>query len=537
MAETKTLVVDNFTGYLNWNRNGDINSGYANIVESFGYAYPGNPKQLVWAENPVLIDPSSSVITDLIVAGKTRVESGINYVYCIGHTGRLYKIQVNDPTTYNPDYDNPVLLATLTAQSPTFKRGGFIDFFGATERIYIGHDKGVTRINFDGTSETFVGVLGSWTQNVPRPLRQFTGKLYIGNGSNLAEIDSTATVTTYTKLSPSFPTNTQVRDLDVSPDGTYLQSVVSELALTDITLTTPDTNLLASSNSFIFKWNGTDIGYTSFTTYTGTVLTAGIMFSDKTYYAGYDIRAGGLFDANNKIITCSPATLFSSKVLPNAMTAISGMVAWIDVLPFQGNTLPLLMFYGSVAERELPVNYWNPVAPSATSPETDVLICPFLLPVSNFAQGPSSNGYTSGIIGNSKVYYSTLETSSSPTTKYRLYKWNPFPSGGEPHVAAVYQTQTQLFSKKVIPQEVRVYGEPWVTGNAYIVDLIGSDGNPITGGSKTFTAGSTLTVGNDYASYTPSTAPTYAIGLRITNDGTTNMVINKVEIDFTSGGK
>ena len=227
----KTLVIDNFRGDLTSYQYGDINSGRSLLQVCSGQNPFVKPGQLTWNETPTLIDSAGSVITDLILAGKERVESGILYVYAVGHTGRVYKIQVNNPASYNPDYDNPVLLTTLTVNSPTFTRGGYIDFFGATEKIYIGHDMGLTSLNFDGTGEAFVGVLGSWTQTVPRTLKQFVGKLYIANGTNLAEVDNTATVTSYARLSPAFPNNTQVRDMDTSPDGSYLEVVVSRLPL------------------------------------------------------------------------------------------------------------------------------------------------------------------------------------------------------------------------------------------------------------------------------------------------------------------
>ena len=131
---TKTLTIDNFKGAFTEFTDGDINSGLTNIINSFGYDSFKLPGNLTWGETPVRIDSGATVITDLIMAGKGRVESGITYVYAIGHTGRLYKIQVNDPTTFNPDYNNPVLLATLTSGTPTFTRGGFIDFFGATTK-------------------------------------------------------------------------------------------------------------------------------------------------------------------------------------------------------------------------------------------------------------------------------------------------------------------------------------------------------------------------------------------------------------------
>ena len=100
--ETHTLELTNFHGSMTWYINGDVNSGLANEVESFGYDPFAKPGSLTWAEEVEQIDPSGSVITDLVLAGKTRVESGITYCYCIGHTGRLYKIQVNNPVkTYD----------------------------------------------------------------------------------------------------------------------------------------------------------------------------------------------------------------------------------------------------------------------------------------------------------------------------------------------------------------------------------------------------------------------------------------------------
>jgi len=114
----QTLTINNFQGRLTRYMDGDINSGFAKYTTTFGndpFTTPGN---LTWFETPTRIDSGGSVITDLIMAMRPRLESGITYVYAIGHTGRLYKIQVNDPTTYAPNYDNPVLLATLSAESP-----------------------------------------------------------------------------------------------------------------------------------------------------------------------------------------------------------------------------------------------------------------------------------------------------------------------------------------------------------------------------------------------------------------------------------
>lgn len=542
----ETLVIDNFKGSMTPYVDGNINSGLANVIEVFGYDPFIKPGNLTWYESATQIDSSGAVITDLILAGKTRLENGIVYVYAIGHTGRLYKIQVNDPTTYNPNYDNPVLLATLAVDSPTFTRGGFIDFYGATEKIYIGHDKGVNSINFNGSGEAAVGVSATWTQNVPRPFIQFLGKLYIGNGTNIAEVDTTATVTTYTKLSPSFPTGSQVRDLDVTPDGNYLQAVVAESALPDITATTPNTSILSPSDSYVFFWNGTDAGYTSYTTYAGVDLSANLIFGDQAYTFGYDVRGGGVWNPTRKFLTSSPNSAFGNAPSPNAVIGAGNMMLLASTLPFNGHLEMLLTMYGTPSEYEYQEGYWAPYGQAATGDETDVLQIPYQGLVSNFGQGYATNGYTDGIFGEPKIYFSTLETSAS-TTKYKLYKWSLAPSGlGTALVDAVYQTQTQIFSKKITIKAIRVYAEPWVAGNSFQIDLIGSGGTPMTNGTKTFTAQNTnqanpMYVGTDYAWWNPTDgggiAPTYALAIRVTNLGEVNHTINKIEIDYAIGGQ
>lgn len=529
----KTLVINNFQGRMTQYTDGDINSGFSSVFESSGASPFVLPGKLTWGADSTRIDPNESVLTDLIMCGKERVEGDILYVYAVGHTGRVYKIQVNDPVTYNPDYDNPVLLTTITSGSPTFTMGGFIDFYGATEKIYIGHDKGVTTINFDGTGEAAVS--GSWTQNVPRPLKQFIGKLYIGNGSNIAEIDSTATVTSSTKLSPGFPTNSQVRDMDVSPDGTYLQIVVSRLALTSMLATTENASVASSTESYIFKWNGTDTGYTSFTTFPSFSLTANTMFQNYQYTFGYDQNGGAVFNPNDKILSLQEVLAPN----PNAVSSNGNMLSFITPL-FYGGAMEAEIFYWGAFDHEIGTGLWDLFFQLATGTETDIIRVPCQIPVSNFGIGSSSNGYADNIFSTPKIYFSTLETSATPTTKYKLYKWSPLTSPfftPDAFIDAIYQTQSQVFSKKIKIHEVRVYGQPWVANNSFLIDLIGSGGTPITNGSKTFATGSNLTVGDDFAWYTPQCAPTYQLALRITNKGTANHTIDKVEIDYSEGGK
>lgn len=528
----QTLTIDNFAGRLTRYSDGDINSGLAKYATTFGNDPFTNPGNLTWFERPTQIDAAGSVITDLIVTARPRLESGITYVYAVGHTGRVYKIQVNDPGGLNPSLDNPVLLTTLSSNSPTFRYGSAIQFFGSPERLFISHDVGVTRIDSDGLNETFIGVAGSYTSGVPRPSANFLGKLYVGNGANLVEIDSTSTVTTYARLSPALPVGTYVRDIDVSPDGNYVQITVSRIPPADMTTSTQDTNSLSSADSYLVYWNGIDTGYTSYNPYNSYSLTSNTSFGPYSYTMGYDLGGAAIYTGGSKIVS-----------LPNSLAPnYNAVFSTGNLLGFgapENNASALktsISVYGQYDE-EIPKGLYRWLRASATSPETDVIQMPVCVIVSNLFYGPSSSGYTNNQVGAAKVYYSTLETSSSPTTTYNLYTFTTVPTGTGTAIAGVYETLNQLLPKKMQVKEVRVYGEPWVANNEFTIALIGSDGSPITNSSKTFTVGSNVTAGDDFAWYNPSIEPTYAIGVRITNSGTANLVITKIEIDLSDGGK
>lgn len=525
-----TLVIDNFGGRLTRYENGDINSGLAKFDTTYSNDPFRLPGKLTWNETATQIDSGATVITGLVVAGKVRVESGLTYCYCVDHLARVYKIQVNNSST--PNLDTPVLLATLTSQSPTFTRGGFIDFFGSTERIYIGSDMGVTRLNFDGTSETFIGSTATWTQNVPRPLKQFLGNLYVGDGDNIAEINDAASLTTYTKLSPGFPTNTQVRDLDIAPDGSYMEAVLTRLALPSILATTQDTTLISNNESFIFKWNGIDVGYTSYNSYPSFSLNSNISFGTNQYVFGYDLTGSSVFNPTQKIL--SP--IFSEAPLPGSVGSNGNFVAWMTPEFYNGFNRAALYLYGSLDD-EVKSGWWRQFAQGAQGTSTNVLKVPWNMIVTNFGIGASTNGYGGGVFGVGKIYFSTFEYNGSAAS-YKFFKWNPVSSSNGTFGTSVYETQTQLFSNKITVKEVRVYTEPLVANNTFTVALIGSDGNAISGSSKTFSAGTTpVAVGDDLMRYTPAINRTYAIGVRITNSGTANWVCNKIEIDYGPAGK
>ncbi len=699
-APVQTLVIDNFQGRLTRYLEGDINSGFGKYNTTFGNDPFTTPRNLTWFERPIRINPDASVITDLIVAQRPRLESGITYVYAVGSTGRVYKIQVNDPSTYNPNYDNPVLLTTLTIESPTFKYGSSIQFYGATEKVYIGHDKGVSSINFDGTGEAFVGVVGSWTQNVPRMSLNFTGITYWTNGTNIAAIDSTATVTSYARLTPGFPVGTQARDIDVSSDGNYVQIVVSRVPQSDLTVSTQDTTSLSSGDSYFIQWNGTDEGYTAYNPFNSYSINANLSFGQNAYFMGYDLGGAAIYAGSQKIVSLpnsncpTPQALYSignllgfsapeqlegslrgsllaygqyDEEIPPGLfrffrqdaTGISeegpdlptvgandssvGTQAWVNpgnitlndgsyatasyaslssvsdnrvsivrsngtvgttnkAVSGQWPTTDTTQVYGGPSDLwgeswtaadinsanfgavlsinvgddvtnylkgtgygfsipanstirgiELTINrkrtivgfgvtayvdsftisvyYVDPAA------ELNTIQVPSCQVVSNLLYGASNSGYTNSQVGSAKVYFSTFEVNSSGLDQYKLYKFTTVPTGSGTAIEGVYETQNQIFSKKVKIGDVRIYTEPLAANNSFQIDLIGSGNTPIPGATKIFTVGDNAQIGQDYAWYTPQCAPTYCIGVRITNLGTVNMVFSKVEIDYSIGGQ
>ena len=703
----KTLIIDNFQGRLTRYKEGDINSGFAKYNTTFGNDPFTNPGNLTWFEQPIRIDPEASVITDIIMAQKVRLESGITYVYAVGHTGRFYKIQVNDPSTFNPNYDNPVLLTTLTASSPTFKYGASIQFYGATEKVFIGHDVGVTKVNFDGTGETFVGATGAnqWVQSVPRMAVNFVGSLFYTNGTNIAQIDSTELVINYQRLSPGFPAGTQARDIDVNGEGNYVYIVVARVPQPDMTVTTQDTNSLSSGDSYFIGWNGTDPGYTTYNPFNSYSINAHLSYGQNSALMGYDLGGAAIYQGSTKMVSLP----LSNCPVPQALFSISNLLGFAAPEQAEGVLTSTILVYGAY-DQEIPLGLyrffrndalevsttsatlpgtgsnlaligsndwidpgnitaddasyavgpgdlagtsikdyvvslvddtgtvvgtnkafstnwsgtettatyggsqdlwgiaWTPTmlnsanfgaalsaiegvnstisnylvgsnfgfafssestiegiqldikrkndSPGAfgsfamvncfkitvyyTNPavQPNAIQIPSCQVVSNLLFGSSLAGYDDNIIGSAKLYFSTFEATQSGLDQYRFYKFTTFPTGDGTTIQGVYETQNQFFSKKVEIKEVRVYCDPLLANNSLTVDLIGSSGNPMDEGSKTFTVGQNdIALGQDYLWYTPSCAPTYSVGVRVTNLGSVNNVINKIEIDYTGGGQ
>lgn len=525
-----TKLINNFTGALTRDNTGDLNSGLAKYATTFGNDPFTDPGNLSWMEQAIAIsNPDGVGIGTLCMAARVRLEN-VTYVYAVFDTGRLVKIAVNEFA--NPNFDNSVLITTLIAGTPSFQLGSSIQFYGATQKMFIGHDQGITKINFDGTGETLLALPST---NVPRPSANFLGKLYFGNGDNILEIDSTEAITTFTKLSPGFPSGTFVRDLDVSPDGNYLQITLATVTSPTQDQVTQSITAVGAIDSYRFLWNGTDTGYTSYETYNGYSLTSNTSFGPYSYTMGNDLNGGALYEGSQKI-----------KSLPNitspnfaAMFSTGNMLGFsvCEYNPATARMESSIFYYGQF-DSDTPKGLFRLLRMGPVSGQ-DVVRNPVCLPVSNLTYGFSSSGYPDNIVGVAKLYFATLEWTQG-SAYYNLFKFCTAPVGLGTAIQGVYETQQEtsislfrtILKERLKVYEVRVFTPPLVANNSFLIDVIGNDGNPIANASYTFTVGGNVTVGDTMVRYSPQMNPSYSIGLRITNLGTVNWVAEKIELDI-----
>lgn len=537
-----TLIIDNFSGALTRQTFGDINSGLANFDTSFGYNPFFAPGDLTWLKSPTNV---GATITDgsLVLDGQSRWESGTQYTYVITDSGRVYKL--------TGDGGGGSLLTTISTGTPTFVYGGTMEFYNG--KIWIGHDKGITRIDFDGTNETQVGTWSNvnYIQNTYRPLQQFIGKLYYGNGSsdattvNIGEIDSTNLITDSTKLDPGLPVGTYVRDLDITPDLTYLlitQSVTAPEALAPVN----DTGNTSAASSFLLQWNGTDVGVTVGTSLPGFGATATQSFSGRQMMFMYDTFGAALFEAGNKRWTLRN----QKSPFPNATTSAGNFVVWAapdfayNLDTAAGQIYGSLYYYGQLDENT-PLGLYRLLRQSSAIGGQI-----YSMPYNQFTQNRYISVNTSAVVqvdSNGAHLLSWIDYGGGATVNKHLYVFYASPPDDSPGgwtgaMAGVYQTQTQMFSKKYKATQIRVYTNPTVANNEFNLFLIGPDGKKIDNGSfnYVFAAGTDVTLRQgalDRINFQAATAPFYGLGVRIQNVGSANMVINKIEIDVEPSGQ
>lgn len=549
----ETIEITNFGGRLTRLLNGDLNSGFAKFITSYGYDPFSKPGNLTWFES---VSNITGPITDLILAGKMRWLGESNpALYAVGSKGKLYKIQVN--STSNPAVASVIGVASVIAGGATYTSGASIDFFGSTEKIYVGSDSQLNSINFDGSADSVVGNAANYAANVFRPLKQFSGNLLFGNGPTIGAVGATGSVISsvigvssavgniYSQLNPALPVEARVRDLDVSPDNNYALITASNL----------DYELIASPNSSpnrsntvptegnVYAWNGSDAAVTAGTTLPANFVSALQTYLQSQMFFTADTFGANLMDGTNKILTLPK----NKAPFPNATGVNGNFIFWMapENAPFNSDgTLPTLfasMYYFGSLDQENPPGLYRMfrVAPSLIN--GNIVQAPFnqLVSISYSDLNTSQSSVFSA--GTGQHYFSTLEVKSTSSV-LSLNSFNvPATGTGTPQIG-VYETQTQLFSKRIAIKQIRVYTEPTVANNSFHLDLIGSDGQVITGGNLAYTyvAGTdpTLLQGSlERINFNPANLNIYALGLRLTNFGSVNMTIKKIEVDWTEAGK
>lgn len=532
------LVAANFKGNMTRVTTGALDSGKCLDRTSFGYHPWSNPGCIAFTDNQADI---TGIITDLIIDGKTRVEGGIGYVYAVGHTGKLYKIQVNDPATKNITYDNPVLVATL-ATATSFTMGGSLMFFGDIPRIYIGHDGGVTSVNFDGTGEAFVGSSASWVQDVPRQGTVFFSKAYWTNGNNMAIVNPQGTVDTYTTMN-SVPRDQTFKCVAPDNTGQNLILISSNVPNTSLVSTAPNIAATYGGYSYVYRWNARGNAIQSINTIYYDQ-TAALTSGNSEFIWGYDVPGGSMVDLSQgfkKIISGTGTYLVSQAPAANAVANSGNLTGWATVEPYPSTATSnaqgaSVFIYGNLDNDEPDQIYARLINFPSSLASGDVIRCPWITIVDNIQTAGNTSGYGSGLTqnqtGTGRIYMSAIEY-DGVNTAYKLYAFsliNPFldPCPG------VYETQGALVGSTVAtgstvtPTAVRVYMEPAAGVEMFKVDVIGMDGNPLPDYTNTFSpnAGDTVLTGVASGAATPS------VGIRVTNAGPFTPFIHKIELTY-----
>lgn len=551
----QTIAITNFTGRLSRIINGDMNSGFAKFATSYGYDPFSKPGNLTWFEQYSTI----SGVSDLILSAKTRWLGENNpVVYAIGSTGNLYKIQVSSST--NPQVHSVIGIASVKAGGATYVKGASMEFFGSTEKIYIGSDNQVNSINFDGSADAVVGNAANYATGIYRPLKPFAGKLAFGNGPTIGVIDATGSVTSsvigvssaigniYSQLNPALGVEMRVRDLDVSTDNTYLLITASNTDYESISsLNTPNMVNTVPAQGMIAGWNGSDVAVTTAQNLPQNFVTALQTYLTKNMFFVADSFGAGLSDGRIKILTFPN----NKAPFPNATGSNGNFLFWSapERMPLASNintpTLFNSMFYYGQLDQETPVGLWRVLKTQGQLFGGGVVQVPVNL-LASLSYSDMNTAQSSVItVGTGTHYFSTLDASNNAIQSGSVVTLNRFsvpPTGIGNASAGAYETQNQLFSKRIALSQIRVYCEPTVAGNTFQVEVIGGDGIAVDNGTFTYHYGDIKDPATDSLSverinFNPDVKNLFSCGLRISNFGLKNMVIRKIEIDYAEEGK
>lgn len=543
-----TLTAYNFQGNLSRKPNGALNSGQSIDVTTWGFNNFAVPGAIMFTDKEVDI---TGVIQGAIIMGQSRIENGIMYVYSVDHLSNLYKIQVNDPSTKNPAYDTGVLITTLTTAT-SFTMGGSLIL--TTNGMLIGHDSGVSYINFDGSGEQFIGDPTQWQTNVPRQGRIYKGIVYYTNGTIINAIGQNLTLQPISS-SLSVSSDQVFKTVEISGDGQNLIFVSSNIPNLSLLSSSPNLNSTYAGISYVYRWNPTSQTFVNITSTSGFDHTAALTVGSKELIWGYNLTGGGLISLSDGFETLTSGTgkfLVSQAPTANGVGSSGNLVGWMTVEP-QPTTATLgpltasLFLYGNLDQDENTTIYTREINVQSALASGDILRVPWLLTIGNFQNAGNTSGYGTGIttnvIGLGRIYFSTVEW-NGVAFKYRLMYFCPVSTLTNP-CTGVYETQAIIAGStdlptatSITPTNYTVYYENATGGEEFTIDLIGIDGNPLASGTKIFSALATsgvipISVNSTNASSGPiSVSSTPVLGIRVTNSGVFTPFIHKIDVTY-----
>jgi hypothetical protein len=462
------------------------------------YDFPG---AIQFMESPIDITGS---ISDSIIDGATREENGILYVYLIGHTGKLWKLQVNDIATSNPSFFSSAMISQLTTAT-SFHQGGSLNIFGSPEKILIGHDDGVTVIGLDGSNEQLLD--GDWVQDVPHQAVIQFNIIYYTNGNSLISFGRDMKVIR-SSLIDSVADDQIFKDVEIDKTGQNILAISSNIPNSDMTVYDEDVISGYVALSYVYRLNPKTNEFISINPSPGFNQTALLTEGNKEYVFGFDVAGGGMTEItdNFRRLISGVGSLIPCKApCPNAVGASSSIIGFVvpeATIPYSGGPgerLGCSVFFSGPLDLDSPdPAYFREAHFVSSLAGGDIIKIPCQITLTNQIVNGGISGYKLSPISRSptlgRILISTVEYNQVGYA-YKLYVLKVATSFAYPFAQGVYETQLQMGDENestvvsdFTPTSVRAYCYPIMGYETFMVSLVGADGQPIDGDSQVFTA-------------------------------------------------
>lgn len=586
----KTIVINNFAGRLTRVDDGDLNSGFAKFNTSFGYDPFTQPGKLTWLPQPTSITGIGN--TNVVVSGITQPADITSsdprlYTYVVDVARKLYKIG-----RIGPFIDSVMGQQSVQGTSQSMQWGAGMAFFGLPLKFYILGQGVAPQVvaslsgYADFTLNGATSIIGnqSFMAGNFHPVAKFAGKLIFGNGPSFGAIDNTNTIISsvftisghwgnqYSQLFPALDSNMNVADLDVSQDGNYLQISASELLNPRKAALFLDRYLGQPVPGAVYGWNGVDQAVT-----TALNVPFGGAAALENYLQKYilftnDGQGMSVSDGQQKIVTVSN----NMAPFPQATDVNGNFAVWMtteNVPVSYNNSDPSSyrrygsLYYFGALDQENPVGLFRMLRMESPL-------------VTAGGSGQVYNIPYHEVVANT---YFTMENSRSSVIAFSLIKhyfslFNASPTIGSPSTVGsgglfsfiatsqafaqqniqaeaeqgppmipqegVYETQTQMFPKKVSINQIRFYVSNVHTNSGFSLEILAPNGFQVgDAGGPNFEwdatndpyTGDLFTTAR--INYNPKIEPIQGFSLRITNTGSENMIFEKIEVDLEEMGR